>query len=75
MHASEAMGAVSLGARGRGWEGESADVRTREADGGLSGPRGGLGAPRACPALEFLGCECGCEGAKKGQCGHGCVYE
>ena len=50
---SEAMGAVSLGARGRGWEGETADVHTREPAGGLSGPRGGSGALRACPHYEF----------------------
>ena len=63
---SEAMGAVSLGARGWGWEGQSADMHTREAAGGFSGPRGGSGAPKACPPLEFFG-------ARQGQCGHGCV--
>ena len=50
---SEAMGPVSLGARGRGWEGETADVPTGEPAGGLSGQRGGSGALRACPHYEF----------------------
>ena len=72
---SEAMGAVSLGARERGWESQSTDVHTGEALGGLSGPRRGSGAPRACPPHDFLGFECGCEGAREGQGGHGCVYE
>ena len=72
---SEAMGAVSLDARGRGWEGQSADVYTGEATGGLSSPRRGSAAPKACPPHEFLGSECRCEGARKGQGGHGCVYK
>ena len=58
---------VSLGARGRGWEGESADVHTGEAVGVLSAPKGGSGAPKPCPPLMFFG-------ARLGQCGHGCVY-
>ena len=66
MCTSEALRAVSLGAQGRGWEGQSADVHRGEATGGLSGPRGGLGAPKACPPLGFLG-------ARQGQCGDGCV--
>ena len=40
-----------------------------EATGGLSSPRGGSGAPRACPPHEFLGSECGCEGAREGLVG------
>ena len=52
---SEAIGAVSLGARGRGWEGQSADVHTKEAAGGVSDLRRGSGAPKACPPLEFFG--------------------
>ena len=75
MCTSKAMGAVSMGARGRGWEGETADVHTGEPAGGLSGPRGGSGALRACPHYEFYGSECGCEGAMEGQGGQGCVYE
>ena len=66
MCTSEAMGAVSLGAQGRGWEGMTADVHTEKPAGGLSGPRGGLGAPKPCPPLMFFG-------ARQGQCGHGCV--
>ena len=36
-------GLVILDARGRGWEGESADVHAGEAAGGLSSLRGGWG--------------------------------
>ena len=71
---SEAMGAVSLDARGWCWEGQSTNVHTGEAAEGLSGLRGGLGAPRACPRHEILGSECGCEWAREGHGGHGCVY-
>ena len=73
MCTSEAMGAVSLGARGRGWEGQNADVHIGQAAGGLSGPRGGSGAPRACPPHEFLGSECGCEGAREGRWAWLCI--
>ena len=66
---SEAMEAVSLGARGWGWEGQSADVHTGEAVGDLSGPRKGLGAPKACPPHEFLGSKYGCMGASEGHGG------
>ena len=52
---SEAMGAVSLGAWGRGWAGQTANVHTEEAAGGLSAPRGGSGAPKPCPPLMFFG--------------------
>ena len=50
---SDSMGAANLGVRGRGWEGETADVHTGEPAGSLSGPRGGSGALRACPHYEF----------------------
>ena len=50
---SEAMRAASLGVRGRGWEGQTAVVHTGEAAGGLSRPRGGSEALRACPHHEF----------------------
>ena len=68
-------GLVSLGAQGRGWEGESANVHAGKVVGGLSGPRGGSGGLRACPYDELKGSECGCEEAKEGLEGHGCVYE
>ena len=68
-------GLVGLGAWGRGWEGESADVHAGEAARALSGLRGGSGGLRACPHDEFQGSECGCEGAREGLGGHGCVYE
>ena len=50
-------------------------MHTREAAGGLLSPRRASAAPSACPPHEFLGSECGCEGARKGEGGHGCVYE
>ena len=68
-------GLVSLGAREKGWEGESADVHAGEAAGGFSAPRRGSGGLKACPHDEFQGSECGCKRAREGLGGHGCVYE
>ena len=69
---SDALGACELGCAGKGL-GELGHAG--EAVGGLSGPRGGSGGLKACPHDEFQGSECGCEGAKEGLGGHGCVYE